>query len=225
MSTGFVAIGDIHGCSLTLQALLDQLTQYANRTFIFLGDYIDRGPSSKEVVSCLIAFAASHKCVFLRGNHEQMLLDVQAGESNENWIVNGGRTTIQSYLNENRRFELPYQHYHFFQNTRLFYNTPDFLFVHAGIDPDYTVEENLREEQFHQDFMWERRHLREINMWEKTVVFGHTPKPTPIQGPNMLGIDTGCVYKNLPGLGKLTAVILPETTFVQQECIDNPKPY
>ncbi|TNE70803.1 serine/threonine protein phosphatase [bacterium] len=225
MSSGFIAIGDIHGCSLTLQALLTQLKPFEDRTFVFLGDYIDRGPNSKDAVSTLIAFAATHKCVFLRGNHEQMLLDVQNGEPNANWIANGGKMTVQSYLNDAKRFELPYQHTHFFRNTKLFYEADSFLFVHAGIDPDLSVEENIADEAYHEDFMWERRHLKEQNVWEKTVVFGHTPKPNPIQTSTMLGIDTGCVYKNLPGLGKLTAVILPEMTFVQQNCLDEPKPY
>lgn len=225
MSQDFVAIGDIHGCSKTLNALLDSLKPYSNRKFIFLGDYVDRGPSSADVVNSLISFSANNSCIFLRGNHEQMLLDVQNGSSIEQWSRNGGKSTIQSYMNENKKFELPYQHFHFYRNTKLFYETEKYVFVHAGLDPEYSVAKNLEDESMHEDFMWQRDHLHEQNFWDKTVVFGHTPISTPLVKNNMIGIDTGCVFKNLHGLGKLTAVLLPEVEFIQQNCIDKPKPY
>lgn len=225
MSQEFVAIGDIHGCPKTLNALLDSLKTYSNRKFIFVGDYIDRGPNSAEVVSSLIAFSAKHSCVFLRGNHEQMLLDVQNGNSIAQWSKNGGKMTIQSYMNENKKYELPYQHFHFYRNTRLFYESDSYVFVHGGLDPECSIAENIADESSHESFMWQRDHLHERNFWEKTVVFGHTPMSSPLVKNNMIGIDTGCVFKNLHGLGKLTAVLLPEVQFIQQDCIDEPKPY
>ena len=223
----FIAVGDIHGCFETLKTLIAQVGDAADdRTWVFLGDYIDRGPDSKKVVDFLIDFSASHDCVMLRGNHEQMLLDSQDSRYMKMWLKNGGQTTLKSYGARFTKLDLPYQHLHFYRNSRLFFDTPDFLFVHAGILPDMTVAEAVADEDNHDDFMWERAHLTEAdNVWEKTVVFGHTPQPKPITGRNMIGIDTGCVYKYLPGLGKLTALLLPEGEYIQIPCRDNPKPY
>ena len=227
MSEKFVAIGDIHGCVLTVKKLLeDILQQHKDRKFVFVGDYIDRGPDAKKTIDYLIEFSKSNSCVFLRGNHEQMLLDFQDGVSSiGSWQRNGGKQTYLNYMNEKKKFELPYQHYHFFRNTRLFFDSSEFFFVHAGLDPECSIQESISNEQFHYDFMWTREHLHESNNWEKTVVFGHTPVNEPINKNKMIGIDTGCVYKHLPGLGRLTAVLLPEKEFIYQKCIDEPKPY
>lgn len=228
MSKKFIAIGDIHGCLKSIEALLQKLIQagFQDRTFVFIGDYIDRGPNAKETISYLIEFSRTHKCVFLRGNHEQMLLGYLNGEPIELWQRNGGKSTFRSYLNENKKFELPYQHLHFFRNTRTYYQSEDFFFVHAGLDPDATIEEALEATELQDDFLWTREHLKvDSNVWEKTVVFGHTPVKTPIIRPNMIGIDTGCVFKHLPELGRLCAVALPEKEFFYQDCLDNPNPY
>jgi serine/threonine protein phosphatase 1 len=226
MSEKFVAIGDIHGCVLTVKKLLeDLLIEHKDRKFVFVGDYIDRGPDSKKTIEYLIEFSKTYACVFLRGNHEQMLLDFQNGEPLEQWQRNGGKTTYMNYLNEKKKFELPYQHFHFLQNTRLFFESKDFFFVHAGVDPELSIEESKMNKNLHYDFLWTREHLHESNNWVKTVVFGHTPVSEPINKQNMIGIDTGCVFKHLPGLGRLTAVLLPEKVFIHQKCIDEPKPY
>ena len=225
MTQQFVAIGDIHGCIETLEALLISLNPYKDRTFVFVGDYIDRGPHSKAVVERIIDFSSSHKCVFLRGNHEQMLLDYQDGQPITGWTRNGGNTTVKSYLNDAKQFDLPYQHYHFYRNTRLFFETDEYVFVHGGLDPELSIAENLSDDANHESFMWQRDHLHEPNNWNKTVVFGHTPQRSPLFKKSMIGIDTGCVFKHLPGLGFLTAVLLPEKTVIQQTCLDEPKPY
>lgn len=69
----YLAIGDIHGCPRSLEALLDKLSEYNDRQFIFIGDYIDRGPDSRGVIDLLLDFRKEQDCIFLRGNHEQML--------------------------------------------------------------------------------------------------------------------------------------------------------
>ena len=94
------------------------------------------------------------------------------------------------------------------------------VFVHAGAPPHQTIKQSKNESQSDHFFLWGREHLNAFETpWEKTVVFGHTPRPFPIQKTNMIGIDTGCVYDEL-GYGKLTAVILPDAEFVQQESLD-----
>lgn len=225
----YLAIGDVHGCSKTLAVLLDLIKSDENlisREIIFVGDYIDRGPDSKGVVDQIIEFSRIKKTINIRGNHEQMMLDVLEGGSSNTWQRNGGDQTLRSYGTTFSNPQLPASHFHFYKNTRFYFDTEDFLFVHGGIAPNLSVADQLAIEEHHEDFLWERSHLKaEYYAWEKTVVFGHTPNSEPMQNEHMIGIDTGCVYKNLPGLGTLTAVLLPERKFITQPCIDNPNPY
>ncbi len=217
---GFIAIGDIHGCSKTLNALLSRLdAEFGDtRTYVFVGDYVDRGPDSKGVIDQLLNFRKEHSCVFLRGNHDAMLLNYHADKSWVQWFDNGGATTMASYIVEGDEPRVPYSHLKFFASTELYLDTPDYLFVHGGIPANSTVESALKDESQYSSFMWRREHIYSAeNNWEKTVVFGHTPVRSPIDENNKLGIDTGCVY---PQYGKLTAVILPEKDFVQQKNID-----
>lgn len=229
MSENFVAIGDIHGCYKTVRSLVEQLSDFYDRTFVFLGDYIDRGPSSKETVQFLIDFSRSVRCVFIRGNHEQMLLESQlSGRHFSRWMQNGGRTTLTSYGQTQMNVRFESSHHHFYRNTKLFFNSGDYVFVHGGFDPDKTLAEQIPadESEMPGDVLWEREHIHaDTSMWEKTVVFGHSPMQEPFLAPKKIGIDTGCVYKNLPGFGRLTAVLLPEMKFYFQSCLDSPNPY
>ena len=189
---------------------------------MFIGDYIDRGPDSRAVVDLMLQFSKEHPSVMLRGNHEQMMLDAQQNGDVQLWVMNGGNTTLKSYGAIYNKLELPSQHFHFYRNTYLYYNTPDYFFVHAGLPPDVTVEEAIENEEFDDTFLWTRSHIRSSNTaWEKTVVFGHTPISDPVYDPPKIAIDTGCVFGNLPGMGTLTAVLLPEGEFIQQQCIDS----
>lgn len=216
----YIAIGDIHGCAATLEALLDQLDSYHDRLFVFIGDYIDRGPASKEVVDLLIDFQKEANCIFLRGNHEQMMLDALSGGDKNLWLMNGGRTTINSYRHGDERFELSEAHRQFYESTKLYFDTEEYFFVHAGPSPTQTIEESLADDKAIENFLWERSHLNIYDLpWEKKVVFGHTPRNRPIYESKMIGIDTGCVYNRM-GYGKLTAVVLPEEEFIQQDRID-----
>jgi len=216
----YIAVGDIHGCAATLKALLDKLGEHNDRSFIFVGDYIDRGPSSKEVVDYLLDFRNQADCIFLRGNHEQMMLDAMEGGDKHIWIRNGGRDTIDSYKEDGGQFHLPDEHLRFYKSTKFYFDTEDYFFVHAGLSPTETIEQSLKKDKAVQNFLWERSHLNIHDQpWEKKVIFGHTPRPQPVNEEKMIGIDTGCVYDRI-GLGKLTAIKLHEEEFVQQNCID-----
>lgn len=216
----YIAIGDIHGCFYSMKALLEKLEPFYNRQFVFVGDYIDRGPGSKQVVDYLLDFKEKVDCVFLRGNHEQMLLDALNHNKRDLWFMNGGRATIESYQPKGGEMILPDSHKEFYNNTRLYYDTEKYFFVHAGLSPARTIADSIEDENEVKEFLWERSHLNAFETpWEKTVVFGHTPRPRPIQKGNMIGIDTGCVFDRV-GYGKLTAVKLPEEEFVQQTAID-----
>ncbi len=215
-----IAIGDIHGCSKTLQALLNRLDKSfgTTRMYVFLGDYVDRGPDSKGVVDLLIEFSNSHNCVFLRGNHDAMLLMAYPDNHILDWFDNGGDATMESYQKGDSSIGIPQKHLRFYINTKLYYDAPEWFFVHGGVPPNITIREAIATKMLWNSFLWRRDHIEaEDNVWEKTVVFGHTPVRSPITGKNMIGIDTGCVYEHL---GKLTAVLLPEMDFVQQKRID-----
>lgn len=211
---GLIAIGDIHGCAKTLDALLDRLELTSDDHLIFVGDYIDRGPDSKGVIDRLIALKEEHECTFLRGNHEALMLGYFDMGAFNLWRVNGGIQTLQSYVDGDSEIEIPEEHTQFVRDTEMYYETDDFLFIHAGLKPDLTIEENL--DRFGEDvFLWEREHLRAEELaWEKPVVCGHTPQPQPVNRDKLILIDTGCVYHMQPGMGRLTAVRLPEREFV-----------
>lgn len=216
----FIAIGDIHGCYESMECMLEKLRPYYDRQFIFVGDYIDRGPDSKKVIDRLIDFQKEVDTIFLRGNHEQMMLDAINKRDHNLWMMNGGRATLRSYGLDLRSMRFPDEHLAFFKNTKLYYETEKYFFVHAGLSPNKTIKESLEDDEEIREFLWERSHLNVFKTpWEKTVVFGHTPQPNPLKKDSMLGIDTGCVYDRI-GYGKLTAVILPEEEFLQQECLD-----
>ncbi len=211
---GLIAIGDIHGCAATLDALLERLAPTDADHLVFIGDYIDRGPDSRGVIERLLALRQSQRCTFLRGNHEAFLLEyLQDGEFHL-WGMNGGVATLQSYADEDRRVHIPEDHIDFVQQTRLYYDDPGFFFVHAGLRPEWTIAENL--ERCGEDvFLWERDHLEAGELaWEKPVVCGHTPHPEPLNREKLIDIDTGCVYHMHPRMGRLTAIRLPERAFV-----------
>lgn len=221
-SDKYVAIGDIHGCAKSNSELLKKLDKKigSERLYVFLGDYIDRGPDSKLVIDQLLDFETTHNCIFLRGNHDQMLLDACEIDEWSLWMMNGGRSTLMNYHSTEGNLELPIAHYNFFNNTKIWWETEDYFFVHGGLSPELTIQENLESEHERSRFLWQREHIHATkNEWEKTVVFGHTPVSEPLLAKNMIGIDTGCVYQQ-KGYGKLTAVLLPEMEFIQQENLD-----
>jgi len=220
MNEQIIAIGDIHGCLKTVKALWKKLEPHSDHIHLFIGDYIDRGPDSKGVVDFLLKKKNERKCVFLRGNHEQMLLDALEKGDAYNWMLNGGDTTLKSYGDQVRVNEIPQDHIDFYTLTLPYYETDNYFFVHAGAPPHQTLKESKSDPEARKFFLWGREHLNAAETaWEKTVVFGHTPRSSPIKKNKMIGIDTGCVYNRL-GYGKLTAVQLPEMKFFQQSSLD-----
>ncbi len=216
---GLIAIGDIHGCRTALERLLDELSPQPTDQLIFVGDYIDRGPDSKGVIDRLLTLREAQDCVFLRGNHEAMMLDYLSDGDWNLWQMNGGVETLESY-SVDADGTIPDEHKDFLQETRVYHETEEFFFVHAGLKPDLTVAEN-KERHGEDVFLWERSHLQAPNLaWEKTVVCGHTPQPQPIDRPNLICIDTGCVFAPRFGQGSLTAVRLPEREWISVSCLD-----
>lgn len=211
---GMIAIGDIHGCAKTLDGLLRELELMAEDHLIFVGDYIDRGPDSKGVIDRMLVLKEKYRCTFLRGNHEELLLGYLDDGEYDIFAMNGGIATLSSYMTQQGEMEIPDSHIEFVRDTELYLETKEFVFVHAGLRPDLTVAQNL-EGGNSEVFLWERSHLKAGYLpWEKTVVCGHTPQPKPLNRPELINIDTGCVYYAYPSMGTLTAVRLPEREFV-----------
>ena len=208
------AIGDIHGCAKTLNALLDRIAPSEDDHLVFVGDYIDRGPDSKGAIDRLIQLKDECKCTFLRGNHEAMMLDFLNFNELGLWRINGGQATLDSYRT-GKELNISEEHESFIRNTLLYYDDPAFFFVHAGLKAHLSIEQNI--EQYGEEvYLWERSHLAASDFaWEKPVVCGHTPQREPIDRPELICIDTGCVYHTYPGFGYLTAVKLPEREMIR----------
>jgi serine/threonine protein phosphatase 1 len=208
-------IGDIHGCAKTLDQLLETISPASDDHLVFIGDYVDRGPDSKGVIDRLIRLKKECRCTFLRGNHEEMMVNFLDFEDSELWHINGGDATLASYFVHDDRYDIPDEHVEFIRQTEAYRDEQDFFFVHAGLKPHMTIEENLT--HFSSEvFLWERTHLAAKELaWEKPVVCGHTPQREPLNRPRLICIDTGCVYTSYPGYGVLTAVRLPERDMIQ----------
>ncbi len=205
------AIGDIHGCDDKLRELMHRIPiDESTDTLVFIGDYIDRGPGSFEVVEYLIGLQTRLPgTVFLKGNHEEMLADYLSGKDRMTYLYNGGQQTLESYLRKTGSrapFPIPSRHMQFFDSLVLNYQTEEFFFVHAGLRQGVPLDQ-----QKPQDMLWIReKFIHSGHEFGKRVVFGHTPFEEPLVEPNKIGIDTGAVYGN-----KLTCVQLPELVFYQ----------
>lgn len=195
-------IGDIHGCLQSLERLLHKIRPRPEDRVIFIGDYIDRGPQSREVVDLLLRLP--YRSIFLLGNHEKMLLDYLAGGDASLYLLNGGTATLESYGGD--AANIPQDHLRFFRSLRPIYETLEHIFVHAGIRPLVPLEE-----QELKDLVWIRQEFYQfVGRFPKPVVFGHTPMRHVLLAEDRIGIDTGCVYG-----GKLTCLKLPEREIIQ----------
>jgi serine/threonine protein phosphatase 1 len=216
------AIGDIHGCLKPLQALLSRLPVKPSDELVFLGDYIDRGPDSKAVVDFLLE-RRQDTWRFLRGNHEQMLLDwldTPQAIPADVWLMNGGLGTLQAYVPRLTKDEakdpdnwkrlhdaIPPSHAEFFRATQLWYDTPRAFFCHAGVNLGKTLETQTPD-----DLLWIRDAFwGDPRPCPKLVVSGHTPRTRVDVERDRINLDTGCVYG-----GCLTAMCLPGKELFQE---------
>ena len=199
-------IGDIHGCVEEPRLLLEFLEREEglndNDVVIFLGDYIDRGPASNEVIDLMLGFHMRFPNTrFLKGNHEDMLLDFlgYGGQLGSAFLYNGGLETIQSYgisvfaPPQEIVEAMPKNHFKFYCELESMILVDNYICVHAGLNP-------LRDlyEQSEADIFWIREEfINNIHPFERTIVFGHTPhRDAMVHLPYKIGIDTGLVFGN-----------------------------
>jgi len=174
---------------------------------IFIGDYIDRGNSSREVIDYVLRLKSEYKkVVCLLGNHEHMLMHYLEGVDEDMYLENGGITTLCSYgisrADEpgKRKAKIPREHQQFFESLLPYYETEDYIFVHAGLKPGLLLHEQAMHE-----LLWVRHEFIDAeDDFGKMVIFGHTPLRYPLIMPNKIGIDTGAFF-----WGNLTCVELP----------------
>jgi len=220
----FFAIGDIHGCHNKLVALLHRLPLDKKKDIlIFMGDYINRGPDSRKVLDVLLTVKKEMpQTVFLKGNHEQALLEYAEAPDPDMLRmlrIMGVEATAASYGAAIHGLHqlacLPPSHREFLSSLQLSYIFGDYRFVHADIDEEMLKAAETGDggsavpRQPEAQLLASRRLAREhVPFEECIVVFGHLPFASPLVMPDRIGIDTGAVYGNV-----LTAVELPALRF------------
>lgn len=216
------AIGDIHGCDDLLTGLLAAIFEETSKDatpplLIFLGDYVDRGPGSSQVIDQLLDLRERAPGTrFLGGNHEEAMLhfldDLEAGMA---WTGYGGKATMRSYGVSTPEDEtnldawrethhaltaaIPESHMRFLWGLEDRIDLGDYLFVHAGVHPQRPLNA-----QHVKDLRWIREpFLSDSKRLEKVIVHGHTPMTEPHIDDRRIGVDTWA-YRT----GVLTAVEL-----------------
>jgi serine/threonine protein phosphatase 1 len=233
------AIGDIHGRFDLLQLLYGEIrrdlekSRPSRTTEIFLGDYIDRGPQSREVVDWLVrSQPACDERICLMGNHEDMLLAVLAREDEAAlWFHNGGIETLLSYWERSRSAladmtfsgarevflaAFPSDHRAFVEALSRMVVLGGYVFVHAGLNPARALDDQLPH-----DLVWIREPFLSSDAdFGRIVVHGHTPAMDPDMRANRINIDTGAFFT-----GRLTCLVLErdERRFLQAS-LEAPQP-
>lgn len=223
-------IGDIHGALKALHQIFKRADVTNTDTLIFLGDYVDGWSESPEVIDFLIALKTTHNCIFLRGNHDDLLLQwLEAKKDNPQWFNHGGRLTMEKYnllSQEEKQVHIDFlktlENYHLDEHNR--------LFIHAG----FTNLNGVTYEYFPKMFYWERTlwenalsldstiekdspyYPKRFNLY-KEIFIGHTPvtrigETVPINKANIWNVDTGAAFK-----GSLTILDIDTKQFWQSD--------
>lgn len=231
------AIGDIHGAPDLLDMLVEKVVEDAEQTtdtrimkIIFLGDYVDRGDNSRDVLERLVTIQKGipEQVEFLKGNHEAAMLDfLEEPYEGTGWVDMGGRQTLFSFgvkppsSTENKtellraRDELhkeitPYLG--FLRELKHMYRSGDYVFAHAGIDPDLAIDS-----QPDSALLWGHSGFVSGKAHESVrVVHGHYADYEPVLLPHRICVDTGAYYS-----GRLTAIRLDDDeTLISADRLD-----
>lgn len=193
-----IGISDIHGEYYKLCSVLDNISPQKEDTIVFMGDYIDRGLKSREVVDKIIAMQDICNCVYLIGSHEYAMLHAKSDDYYNYLFWNyGGDATAESYGSFDNIMKI---HGEFFNNLKPYHIIDDYMFVHAGIRIGIPLEQqDLTDMVYIRSEFYNKPH----NLPYK-IIFGHTEFDKPQVQNDKICIDTGCgKYPNAP----LTAII------------------
>ncbi len=176
------AIGDVHGCDVALERLLEAIRPTSADQIILLGDLIDRGPDSRRVIQMLTDLQQTTEVVVIMGNHEEMLfaaLDDRSAAAS--WLGWGGAEMLNSYGGSLQ--DIPHEHWMFLDAAVPYFETDTHILVHANLEPGVPLaEQSIEWLRWQKLTGWERPHPS-----GKTVVCGHTPMPAGIPVPERGG--------------------------------------
>ncbi len=186
-----------------------------------LGDYIDRGPESKQVLDLIMELISEgYDILPLMGNHEDMMRNApRSNMDNYNWMLNGGGETLDSF-GVSSAGNIDKKYLDFVSALSLYHIIDNYIFVHGGFN-DY-IDDPFSDEY---SMLWERRF--EYNspvFYGKTIIHGHRPhslaelREQMKHKPSIINIDTGCVYGKDYGLGDLTAIDLYSMKLYSVNC-------
>ncbi|MCZ4318300.1 metallophosphoesterase family protein [Aequorivita viscosa] len=212
-----VVIGDIHGGLKALEQLLETAKLPSDTKYIFVGDYVDGWSESAGVISYLINFSQEHECVFLRGNHDELLYNyLKTGDKNPMWLNQGGQSSVDSYSNLSKTKKGI--HIRFLENlTNYHVDDKNRLYLHAG----FTNQHGPQHEYYPNTVYWDRtlwemvcamdaslaetddKYPKRLKLF-KEIYIGHTPvtrvgHDVPANFANVWNVDTGAAFK-----GKIT---------------------
>jgi serine/threonine protein phosphatase 1 len=229
-----LVIGDIHGGLRALHQIIERANVTTTDTLIFLGDYVDGWSQSPQVIDYLIELKKTHNCIFIRGNHDELLLEWLVNKAdNPMWYKHGGESTVLAYANLSE--EIIKKHIGFFRTLENYYlDSQNRLFIHAG----FTNINGVEHEYFPKLFYWDRTLWETALALDKTldsesvfypkrltlyheIYLGHTPvsrinKTIPVQMANVWNVDTGAAF-----LGPLTILDIKTKEFWQSEPLSN----
>jgi serine/threonine protein phosphatase 1 len=231
-------VPDVHGCVLTLKTLIEyQITPNPEDEFIFLGDYIDRGPDSKGVIDYIMAMEEKgYKVTSLMGNHEDYCITAWEEDqevksflgirpktkTQKEWEVYGGKQTLQSF-DADRPRDIPEKYINWMKKLNYFVELDDFIIVHAGLNFD--IEDPFEDKY---SMIW----IREFNVDSekiggKKIIHGHVPVnlefiDMAVKTPDskFVDLDNGIYFSNRAGYGNLVALELNSMQYAVQSLMD-----
>lgn len=189
-----VAIGDIHGCDAALRAIIEAIRPRPTDTLVILGDCVDRGPKSADVIDQLLALREECRLIALLGNHEEMMLNYLEGRPQpDDWLLCGGAATIDSYRDANGGMvALPHAHLDFIRGWGDCFETDTHFFAHASYEPDRPLSQ-----QHWQTMRWQSlKHTGIPRPHEsgKIAIVGHTSQKNGeiLNVGHLICLDTFC---------------------------------
>ena len=185
-----IAVGDIHGCSTALAALLELIDLQPDDTLVTLGDYVDRGIDSKGVLDLLIALKDRCRLIPILGNHDEMMLHAKDSRSDlQFWLACGGDAALDSYGSTSSLDLIPAAHFRLLEQCLPFFETDTHFFVHANYKPVLPLN---RQDDSTLRWLSLQDYVPGPHCSGKIAVLGHTPQPDVLDLGHLICLDTGC---------------------------------